>query len=69
MGGDGGVIASQRKFIRGTKNSDDDKDGKNIKQQQITRTRICAQSSEVKILFPNLTLFFRDFKNQLCAAN
>jgi len=48
MGGDGGVIASQRKFVRGTKSSDEtEKDSKNIKQQQITRSRICAQSSEV----------------------
>ena len=51
MGGDGGVIASQRKFVRGTKNSDEEKDSKNIKQQQITRTRICGQSSEVSNLF------------------
>lgn len=51
MGGDGGVIASQRKFIRGTKtgdgegNSHDERNSAR-RQNQITRTRICTQSGE-----------------------
>jgi hypothetical protein len=64
MGGDGGVIASQRKFVRGTKSSDEtEKDSKNIKQQQITRSRICAQSSEVfnQNSFTKILLFSRYF--------
>ena len=47
MGGDGGVIAVKRKFIRGAKSEDGKDEKKNIKQQLILRTRICLQSSEV----------------------
>jgi hypothetical protein len=46
MGGDGGVIATQRKFIRGAK-SDEQEEGKNIKKHQQQRTHECSQSSEV----------------------
>jgi hypothetical protein len=53
MGGDGGVIATQRKYIRGAKNVDEKDDSKNIKQSQIMRSRFCAQSSEVN----NLIIF------------
>jgi len=43
MGGDGGVIATERKFLRGTK-SDEKDESKNIKKNQITRAQICAHS-------------------------
>ena len=46
MGGDGGVIATQRKFVRGAK-SDEKEDGKNVKQNQIIRSTTCALSAEV----------------------
>eukprot|EP01036_Dinobryon_divergens_P025089 gene25090-33604_t len=45
MGGDGGVIATQRKFVRGAKN-DEKEDGKNVKQNQIIRSTTCALSAE-----------------------
>jgi hypothetical protein len=45
MGGDGGVIASQRKFIRGAKDPDAVEEVKHVKQQQIMKSQICAQSS------------------------
>jgi Rtf2 RING-finger len=48
MGGDGGVLPTGRKFIRGCGKSVEDKkeDGKNVTKAQIMRTTICAQSSE-----------------------
>ena len=45
MGGDGGVVANCRKFIRGCE-KEEVKDGKNIKRQQQRRARTCAQSQE-----------------------
>eukprot|EP00597_Dinobryon_sp_UTEXLB2267_P006370 CAMPEP_0170081786 /NCGR_PEP_ID=MMETSP0019_2-20121128/17556_1 /TAXON_ID=98059 /ORGANISM="Dinobryon sp., Strain UTEXLB2267" /LENGTH=312 /DNA_ID=CAMNT_0010296369 /DNA_START=15 /DNA_END=950 /DNA_ORIENTATION=- len=45
MGGDGGVIATQRKFVRGAK-SDEIEEGKNVKRQQVIRTTTCALSTE-----------------------
>jgi len=48
MGGDGGVIATQRKFVRGAK-SDEIEEGKNVKRQQVIRTTTCALSTEVRI--------------------
>jgi len=50
MGGDGGVIATQRKFVRGAK-SDEIEEGKNVKRQQVIRTTTCALSTEVDIKF------------------
>ena len=51
MGGDGGVLPTGRKFIRGCGKSVEDKkeDGKNVTKAQIMRTAICAQSSELLI--------------------
>ena len=51
MGGDGGVLPTGRKFIRGCGKSAEDKkeDGKNITKAQIMRTTICAQSSETLV--------------------
>ena len=48
MGGDGGVLPTGRKFIRGCGKSVEDKkeDGKNITKAQVMRTTICAQCSE-----------------------
>lgn len=48
MGGDGGVLPTGRKFIRGCGKSVEDKkeDGRNVTKAQIMRTVICAQSSE-----------------------
>ena len=48
MGGDGGVLPTGRKFIRGCGKSVEDKkeDGKNVTKAQVMRTAICAQSSE-----------------------
>lgn len=45
MGGDGGVIASQRKFVRGTKDPDAAEEVKHVRQNQEFRARHCAQSS------------------------
>lgn len=45
MGCDGGVIASKRKFMRGCKTAEKE-DGKNIKQSQTTRSKVCAQTGE-----------------------
>ena len=46
MGGDGGVVATQRKFIRGQKNPDDERaEGLNVKRIQKTKARFCAQST------------------------
>lgn len=51
MGGDGGVLPTGRKFIRGCGKSIEDKkeDGRNVTRAQIMRTTICAQSSELLI--------------------
>lgn len=48
MGGDGGVLPTGRKFIRGCGKSIEDKkeDGRNITKSQVLRTTICAQSCE-----------------------
>jgi hypothetical protein len=48
MGGDGGVLPTGRKFIRGCGKSIEDKkeDGRNISKSQVLRTTICAQSCE-----------------------
>lgn len=61
MGGDGGVIATQRKFVRGAKLEDDKDESKNIKQQQITRAGTCAISGEVSdstLLYVHCTIIF-----------
>jgi hypothetical protein len=50
MGGDGGVIATQRKFVRGAKDSnyaDKVVDCQNMKSNQRLRSRICLQSALV----------------------
>jgi hypothetical protein len=48
MGGDGGVLPTGRKFIRGCGKSVEDKkeDGRNISKSQVLRTTVCAQSCE-----------------------
>lgn len=46
MGGDGGVKATQRKYLRGAKNDDAHDDQKHVKRNQVLRTRICTQSAE-----------------------
>ncbi|KAJ1398273.1 Rtf2 RING-finger-domain-containing protein [Ochromonadaceae sp. CCMP2298] len=46
MGGDGGVIATKRAYVRGAKLADADEQ-KSLKQHQIWRSRFCAQSSEM----------------------
>lgn len=47
MGGDGGVIATQRKYLRGVTNLEDRKDDpKNIREHQKMRTKVCACSSQ-----------------------
>lgn len=46
MGGDGGTYATSRKFVRGVNGGDKD-EAKDIKQEQILRTRQCAISGEV----------------------
>jgi hypothetical protein len=46
MGGDGGVMANQRKFIRGCEKDSDIDDKKNIKEEQRLRSSTCAQSSQ-----------------------
>lgn len=43
MGGDGGTITNDRRFVRGVKNEDDK--NKNVTQQQIMRSKFCAQSN------------------------
>lgn len=47
MGGDGGTYATQRKYVRGAKGEEKD-ESKNLKQQQLLRTRMCTVSGEVK---------------------
>jgi hypothetical protein len=46
MGGDGGTYATQRNYVRGAKVEEKD-ESKNVKQQQILRTRLCTQSGQV----------------------
>ena len=47
MGGDGGVMANQRRFTRGCeKDTDIDNSKKNIKEEQRLRSSTCAQSSQ-----------------------
>lgn len=46
MGGDGGVIAANRKFMRGYKHKDDQVDKKNIKEQQRQRSNLCTLTSK-----------------------
>eukprot|EP01038_Epipyxis_sp_PR26KG_P016575 gene16575-22626_t len=47
MGGDGGVVATQRKFIRGAKDANNEKeDGKNTKEELRIRSHTCTQSAE-----------------------
>lgn len=50
MGGDGGVIATQRRFVRGAK-SDEKEESKNVKQLQIVRVTTCALSAEARASF------------------
>lgn len=45
MGGDGGVVATQKKFMRGYKDPNQEKELKNVKGHQRLRTHVCAQSS------------------------
>lgn len=48
MGGDGGVKATQRAFIRGTTASNLDRsDALNIKEQRVRRSKYCAQSGNL----------------------
>ena len=47
MGGDGGVIANDRRFIRGIQSDAALSDGKNVTRHQIMRSKICAQSCQV----------------------
>jgi hypothetical protein len=53
MGGDGGVIANQRRFVRGAKDQTDpegnNKEGKNTAREQRTRSQTCALTNEVRI--------------------
>jgi hypothetical protein len=60
MGGDGGVIANQRRFIRGAKDQTDpegnNKEGKNTAREQRTRSQTCALTNEVNI--PVICFFF-----------
>lgn len=44
MGGDGGVIANQKKFMRGYKNPNQKDESKNIKEHQRLKTKICTLS-------------------------
>ena len=47
MGGDGGVIATQRKFVRGAKDADAVDDKINVRRNQRLRTTLCVQSQQV----------------------
>lgn len=48
MGGDGGTISTQRKYVRGAKDGNDTVQTKaNKREQQLQRTHECAQSNEV----------------------
>jgi hypothetical protein len=46
MGGDGGVIAANRKFMRGYKHKDDQVDKKNLKEQQRQRSNLCTLTTK-----------------------
>lgn len=46
MGGDGGVVATQRKFMRGYKHPGEEAESKNIKKHQRLRSTICSVSSK-----------------------
>jgi len=51
MGGDGGVIATKRKFMRGTSRDDENnKESRNIVQAQKAKARSCALSGQVRSL-------------------
>ena len=51
-GGDGGVIATQRKFMRGAKDANTATEDKElIHQVQESRTRLCTQSTEVSVIY------------------
>jgi hypothetical protein len=50
MGGDGGTYATSRKFVRGANHGEGKDEAKNVKQQQLLRTRQCAMSGEVSCL-------------------
>lgn len=47
MGGDGGVIANKRKFVRGCRDGEEAKSAEQTaKQQTISKSKFCAMSSE-----------------------
>lgn len=46
MGGDGGVAAIQRRFFRGYKDPSEASDGKNVKESQRNKTRVCALTGQ-----------------------
>jgi hypothetical protein len=49
MGGDGGVIANKRQFIRGiSKEVDKNKETNNIVQSQRSRAKTCSLSGQVR---------------------
>lgn len=51
MGGDGGVIANKRQFIRGiSKDVDKNKELNNIAQSQRGRARTCSLNGQVIII-------------------
>ena len=65
MGGDGGVVATQRRFMRGAKTPADSSDtntsvttSKNVRRQQEQRAHECAISSQVLPLF--IPLFYSE---------
>ena len=45
MGGDGGTFAVKRAYVRGAK-TEEKEESKNLKQQQLLRTRLCTHSGE-----------------------
>lgn len=47
MGGDGGVIAVKRRYLRGCAENDERDKSQNLKDKQKQRARTCAQSSRV----------------------
>lgn len=51
MGGDGGVIATQRAFARGVgKNEDRSREAKNVHLDQTSRASNCALTNEVSLV-------------------
>ena len=51
-GGDGGVIATQRKFMRGAKDANTATEDKElVHQAQESRIRLCTQSTEVSVTY------------------